>query len=353
MSSTRSTWLHGNAMHPASRAGRAVRRPNRLTLTGSALLATLALTTFAPDASAQGKATTKTDSTKSERASTNATDATSAGASGEGSTAVVLRPRDDGSGTTDQNASTVEPPKEDWDPTDVQEIPSKTYLFVGLRYRGNVIPKFMLNIFVDEGKTIYSNSIGAELDIRKDGFSIIPSLVYTEYGTGDILFKEKGSKDIPGNYSLVNSSMKAVYVGADLLWSTKISKTLDFEYGAGFGLGIVFGDLMTNWVQEDAQGSLGASNGKRYSACPTTGPAGCNRADHQNSSVEKVGGYKEPSWFDGGSKPVVFPWISFPQVGLRFKPVKQFEGRLGMGFALTGFWFGLSGNYGLEQKPKP
>ncbi|AKU94052.1 hypothetical protein AKJ09_00716 [Labilithrix luteola] len=351
MSSTRSTWLHGGA---GAFSGRAAGRPNRLTLAASATLATLALTTLAPDASAQGKATTKTDSSKTEHTSTGAT--TTAGASADGtSNAVVLRPHEDGTSTTDQNASTVEPPKEDWDPTDVQEIPGKTYLFVGLRYRGNVIPKFMLNMFVDEGKTIYSNSIGAEIDIRKDGFSLIPSLVYTEYGTGDILFKEKGTKDIPGNYSLVNSSMKAVYVGADLLWSTKISKTLDFEYGAGFGLGVVFGDLVTNWVQQDPNGELRGSNGNRYSACPSVGApnTGCNKADHQNASVDKVGGYKEPSWFDGGSRPVVFPWISFPQVGLRFKPVKQFEGRLGLGFALTGFWFGLSGNYGLEQKPKP
>ena len=33
--------------------------------------------------------------------------------------------------------------------------------------------------------------------------------------------------------------------------------------------------------------------------------------------------------------------------------MKQFEARLGLGFSLTGFWFGLGGAYGLEQKPKP
>jgi hypothetical protein len=41
--------------------------------------------------------------------------------------------------------------------------------------------------------------------------------------------------------------------------------------------------------------------------------------------------------------------VNIPQLGLRFKPIKQFEGRLGLGFGLTGFWFGLSGDYGLEQ----
>jgi hypothetical protein len=252
----------------------------------------------------------------------------------------------------------AEPPHEEWDIKDVTEAPGKTYLFVGARYRGNIIPKFMLNMFVDEGATFYSNSIAIELDLRKDGFSLIPALGFTEYGTGgDVLFKEKGSTNIAGNYSFVNSSMKAIYATADLLWSAKINKNLDFEYGAGFGLGVVFGDLANNWIYEDPNGPLSASTGKRYSKCVTEGQggpgSGCNKSDHQNASTAKVGNYTEPGWLNGGSKPVIFPWISVPQIGLRFKPVKQFEARLGLGFSLTGFWFGLNGAYGLEQKPKP
>jgi hypothetical protein len=251
-------------------------------------------------------------------------------------------------------AAGAEPPVEEWNIKDVEEIPSKRYLFIGARYRGNIIPKFMLNLFVDEGATIYSNTIAVELDMRKDGFSLIPALGYTEYGTGDILFKEKGSSDIPGNYSFVNSSMKAIYATADLLWSVKISKNFDFEYGAGFGLGAIFGDLSNNWVYADPNGPLAGSNGQHYSKCQTGGTQpGCNGAEHKNATTLKVGNYTEPSWFSGGSKPVVFPWISIPQLGLRYKPVKNFVARLGMGFALTGFWFGLNGEYGLEQKPKP
>ncbi|MDB4944883.1 MAG: hypothetical protein JWP97_4417 [Labilithrix sp.] len=249
--------------------------------------------------------------------------------------------------------STVEPPREEYRSTDVEELKDKTYLFVGAHYRGNVIPQFMLNLFVDKGATIYSNSVGIELDRRKNGFSVIPALSFTEYGTGDILFKEKGSKDIPGNYSLVNSSMKAIYATVDLLWSAKLSKNLDFEYGAGFGLGVVFGGLTNNWVHpKDPSKPVSASN---YVACGAEGAknSGCNKADHQNADTAKVAGYEEKSWFDGGSKPVVFPWISIPQIGLRYKPVKELETRLGVGFAVTGFWFGLSGAYGLEHKPKP
>ncbi len=119
--------------------------------------------------------------------------------------------------------------------------------------------------------------------------------------------------------------------------------------------GVVFGDLVNNWVQDTTpNGPLGADNGHRYSPCQTVGNpgTGCNKVDHQNSDVDKVGGYVEKTWFDGGSKPVVFPWIGFPQIGLRYKPIKQLVMRLHTGFSLTGFWFGINGEYGLEKKPQ-
>lgn len=246
--------------------------------------------------------------------------------------------------------STVEPPREQWDIYDVEELPGRRYYFVGLRYRGNVVPGFLLDMFVEEGKTIYTNMIGAEFELRKDGFSIIPALSYHELGTGDILFKQKSTPNIAANYSVVNSGLKLVYASVDLLWSAKLSTNVEFEYGAGFGLGGVFGDLENSWVTEDRSGPFSASTGRRYSRCDAVGApgSGCNRVDHQNSDVDKVNGYKEPSWFNGGAKPAIFPWIS-PQIGLRIKPIKQFVARVGLGFSLTGFWFGINGQYGLEQ----
>lgn len=326
-------------------------RAVRLSLASASVLAAFALA--APDAAAQTKPKPKTDATKPKTEPSKPEPAKEE-PKPEPKPEPKAEPKAEEPKGVDA-ASTVEPPREEWDITDVTETPGKTYMFVGLRYRGNVVPKFMLNLFVDEGKTIYSNSIGVELDLRKDGFSLIPAIQYTEYGTGDILFKQKGTKDIPGNYSLVNSSMKAIYVTADLLWSSKINKNFDFEYGAGFGIGAVFGTLVNNWVTPDPNGPVAADNGQRWSPCQTVGPvgSGCNKADHQNSEVDKVGNYAEKSWFDGGSKPVVFPWIGFPQIGLRYKPIKQFVARLQTGFSLTGFWFGINGEYGLERKPAP
>jgi len=251
------------------------------------------------------------------------------------------------------------------DMTYTKEDPGKKYYFAGLRYRGTVIPKFLMNLFVNEGATVFSNTIGAELDMRQDSKSLIPWIAYTSYSTGDILFLQKGKDPTdPNQYSVVNSGLGAIYLGIDELWSTPIADHLDFEYGFGVGLGFVFGNLQNNWVYEDPLGSLVASNGIHFRECQSEGNGlpgtSCQPAGHQNSTAIKIAGYVEPNWFQGGSVPVVFPHIAIPQLSLRYKPVKQVEGRLSLGFSLTGFWFGLSVDYGLEkpqqsgnEKPKP
>ena len=251
----------------------------------------------------------------------------------------------------------VEPPSEEGtSSSDVTEKPGKTYYYIGARYRMNVVPKFMINLFVDEGATVFSNTVGIELDVRKDGFSFIPAVSYVEYGTGDILFREKGKPaEIAGNWSNVNSSLKAIYITADLLWSSKLHKNVDFEYGAGFGLGILTGGLETSWVYKDnsANAAYRAKDGSGFSPCISEGQgganSGCNKVDHQNSTVAKVNHYSEPSWANGGSKPNVFLHLAVPQFGLRIKAAKEFEARIGIGFSLTGFWAGVSGNFGLEK----
>src|SRR5579875_1249257 len=65
------------------------------------------------------------------------------------------------------------PPEPKTSNTDVYEDPNQKYYFVGLRYRGTVIPQFLVNLFVNEGGTFYSNTAGIEFDMRKDGHSTI------------------------------------------------------------------------------------------------------------------------------------------------------------------------------------
>jgi hypothetical protein len=250
------------------------------------------------------------------------------------------------------------PPEEPWDVTNTREDPNKRYLFLGLRYRGTIIPQFFENIFVDQGKTIYSNSIGLELDIRSHGLSTIPWIEYDDYTTGNILFHQKGNDPTDAAfYSVVKSSLKAIYVGLDERWSINlVPDKLDYELGFGVGIGGVFGDLHNGWVYQTANGSLSANvNGQtlNFAPCPSqNGQRGCNVTDHQNATVAKVNGYVEPNWFNGGSVPTIFPSISLVPVSLRYKPLKMLEMRVSLGIQLTGFFFNIGADYGFEQKPE-
>jgi hypothetical protein len=41
--------------------------------------------------------------------------------------------------------------------------------------------------------------------------------------------------------------------------------------------------------------------------------------------------------------------LNIPQLGLRYKATKEIEARRGRGFGITGFWFGLSADYGIDN----
>ena len=38
-----------------------------------------------------------------------------------------------------------------WDSSDTRELPGQKYQFIGLRYRGTIIPQFFESLFVDDG----------------------------------------------------------------------------------------------------------------------------------------------------------------------------------------------------------
>jgi hypothetical protein len=319
------------------------------------LAATTLLLVFAiaPLALGQTKAKKPKKGDASDSASASAS-ASAPAASAEAEAAPSAAPSESASGT-----AVPEPPPETnaWDSNNTFEDPKETYYFIGARYRGTVIPQFIENLFVDDGATVYSNTIGAELDMRKEGHSTIPFITYTDYSLGNTLFLQKGKSSDSGNITMVNSSLKAIFLGLDELWSVPLEPThkVDYEFGFGLGLGIVFGSLVNNWVHPvgaGAPGAIKAQDGNYYAPCQTTGDGpGCAIGDHTNATIAKVNQYQEPNWFNGGAVPNLYARISLQFLGIRYKPIKQMEMRIGAGFALTeGFWFQISGDYGLEKK---
>ena len=222
------------------------------------------------------------------------------------------------------------------------EHPGKTYRFVGLRYRGIIVPKFMMNLFGDGGRNVYVNDFGPEFVIRKDGFEYDFAATYAAYHMNPTPFK--ASSDGENAWEIVTSNLKMIQLTADFLWSTDFSPEFALNYGLGAGFGIVFGDLHRVQAYKDAGGA--------YQPCIDQGNPGPNSAaspgptDYCGSDNNHYGGYTEASWANGGSKPIIFPWLAL-QTGFRFKPTKQFVARLDAGFGTSGFFVGLGADYGL------
>ncbi len=215
------------------------------------------------------------------------------------------------------------------------ELPGKTYYFVGLRYRTIIIPKFMVNLFGDGGRTVVVHSGGPEFAIRKDGFEYNFGLWFANYAMDDTPFKS--ASDTEKAWEIVNSKLKAIYITSDFLWSQEFTPAFSLNYGAGVGLGVMFGDL------NRVQAYPGPGGSDDYQRC--TGP-GNPDPEFCGDDNDHYGSYGEPSWANGGGKPIVFPWLAL-QTGLRFKPAKSFVMRLDLGFGTSGFFMGLGADYGL------
>jgi hypothetical protein len=224
------------------------------------------------------------------------------------------------------------------------ELPGKTYMFVGARYRAIILPKFMMNLFGDGGKTVLVHGFGPEFAIRKNAFEYNLSIWYAGYGMDDTPFKAKD--DGAPAWELVNSQLKSIFITSDFLWSQDFSPEFALNYGLAGGFGIIFGDL--HRVQaKPGSASADSNTGAGFVRCNGPGDADF-RGDTSfcDDSNKHYGDHAEPSWTDGGSKPILFPWFVL-QTGLRYKPHRNFAMRFDAGFGTSGFFLGLGADYGL------
>jgi hypothetical protein len=221
------------------------------------------------------------------------------------------------------------------------EEQGKTYRFVGARYRAIIVPEFMLHLFADGGRTVVVHSFGPEFAIRKDAFEYNLGMWLAFYSMDDTAFK--GKSDGVEAWEIVSASTKILYLTADFMWTHQFSPQVGLNYGVGAGFGIVFGDIHRN----QAFPASGDPNQdpNTWTKCAPTAKGTSMYCDGTN---DHYGDYTEPSWANGGSKPILFPWLTL-QTGMRFKPSRSFAGRLDLGFGTSGFFLGIGGDYGLPD----
>jgi hypothetical protein len=248
-------------------------------------------------------------------------------------------PAEEAAETSEAKPSKIENPPADASREDSPfEARGQTYRFLGLRYRGIIVPKFMINLFGDGGRTVYVDAFGPEFAIRKDNFEYIFSVWWADYDMSEKT-PFKSSTDPDEGWEHVTTDIDVFYLTADFLWSAPMSESVAFNYGLGAGFGFVSGDVNREQVKPTA--SSGGDPAK-YVPC-TLADKGVNPYCDPSDPFT---GYKEPSWAHGGSKPIILPWL-YAQIGFRFKPHRRFVGRLDAGFGTSGFFLGLGADYGL------
>jgi hypothetical protein len=221
------------------------------------------------------------------------------------------------------------------------ELPGKTYYAVGLRYRAITAPKFMMNIFGQGGRTIVAHGIGPEFIIRKNAFEYQLSAMFTTYPMEPTPFKAKS--DGAEAWEIVESKIKVLYLASDFMWSQDFAPEFAFNYGFGAGMGIVWGDLYRTQAYPGPGANM--STGEGFLPCASNMDPR-DPGDFCGSDNDHYNGYTEPNWANGGSKPIIFPWLAL-QTGVRYKPHRNFIARFDAGFGTSGFFLGVGADYGL------
>lgn len=217
------------------------------------------------------------------------------------------------------------------------EVQDEVYRFIGLRYRGIVIPKFILDGFLDGAESLYVNAIGPEFALRRNGLEMNFASWFAFYSMDDTPLKAKN--DPAESWGIVSADLKAWYFTVDITGSQELRPGLAVTFGGGVGLAAVFGEIIRSEAYPPFTNPADPTNGG-FTKCPV----GYEVAPYCSNDTPT--NYSEPSWVNGGSKPIAFPWLAL-QTGLRYKPHRKFASRLELGVSLTGFFFGLGADYGL------
>ncbi|MBX3272782.1 MAG: hypothetical protein KF729_21145 [Sandaracinaceae bacterium] len=231
------------------------------------------------------------------------------------------------------------------DTTDPRELEDTDYFFLGAFSRAIIVPSFMQQLFVDGGIDGFNPAVGLTFNWRRNNFNVIAN-VWWNNAQGDGFFRASGDPRTSTEHVQVN--LGVIFVNAEFLWAFPVTDWFAFEVGFDLGVGFIYGEL----VRHEAYETPGVGDWRRCNGPgdPATGGY-CEPAvpSGQPCYAASGGHYNcvEPNWFtEGGDTPFIFPWVSFPHLALRFKPIHQLQIRVDGGWGIYNFFFGGSVSYG-------
>lgn len=225
--------------------------------------------------------------------------------------------------------------------------PKRPTSWLGARYYGAVLPKFVMNIVADGGRTLAVPGGAFTFTTQASDAEITVALGYLSFRMGDTPVKPHGAPDT--EWELTKSNLQALTATVDLMWSFRLDATGDvaFRIGGAAGVGWMFlGDLerVQSYPKSGKPGDPST-----YAKCVgPNDPFGtfryCNALD---KDVAHYPGYTEPDWFHRGIRPLVFPWLVLPQLGFSFRPARNVAVDLDTGLSFSGFLTSLGFRIGL------
>lgn len=228
-------------------------------------------------------------------------------------------------------------------------VPSKEpRLWIGVAYRGYVIPRFAMNIFGDGGRSVVAPG-GALTLVRPSGqLDVSFSLGYAAFFLPPTPFKPRGTPDT--EYEIVEADLSALQASVELLvWNVPLDARQRFRFRIGGGVGVGY-TFMGNLYRTQAY-PPGFSPGDPYTyrpcAAPNDPPGSFRYCNQLDKDADHYGGYTEPSWFSGGARPLVYPWIVLPMLGISFRPTPRVSIDLEVAPTLSGLLTGLGVRLGL------
>lgn len=230
-------------------------------------------------------------------------------------------------------------------PKKTEEGDGQPLTWIGARFRGYLIPTFWMNAFADGGTTVYEPGAGITVTRRVGNWDFTPSLGFTSYRLGATPFKPHGAPDT--EWEIVESNLGGLTLTLDVHYRIPLDakKTVSFKVGGGVGFGWMFlGDLLRT-QSYPKNGKPGDPS--TYLRCKgPDNPAGTFRYCNQLDKDAQRYGQPDKAWGDGGARPIIFPYLALPEVGLEWDVHRQVALDFDLGVSLQGFLSGAGIRFG-------
>jgi hypothetical protein len=219
--------------------------------------------------------------------------------------------------------------------------------WLGARFRGFLMPKFMVNTAFDSGATLFAPGAGLTVATKAGEAMLVFSAAYANYRVPEMPIKPVGKPDT--EYEIVESDLQALFATMDILWSKELDDKGNWSARLGLGIGVgwfFYGNLYRTQAYPTTQSG---NDPYLYAKCRgPNNPFGsfryCNQLD---ADADHYPGYTEPSWIEGGYLPTVFPFLAFPELGLSWTPAPNVALDLEVAATVSGIMMGLGFRYGL------